>query len=191
MIKTSFVSKRTLKGADNDLFGVVLYNLVNKYIRRLAGKFYSVLSQDDIDDLVHDAYEKVLSKRHQFKADGNFHGWVFRICQNLVRDLTPKASEARYWNPSYDNASQYETLSKIYFVDCHFATDKDIIEQESLDYIWNAIDRLDDDGRRIVEMLIEDTPNAEIAKVLGYTDGNLRVKIHRIRKTLKSYGLCG
>jgi RNA polymerase sigma factor (sigma-70 family) len=105
--------------------------------------------------------------------------------------LTPKASEARYWNPSYDNASQHETLSKIYFVDCHFATDKDIIEQESLDYIWNAIDRLDDDGRRIVEMLIEDTPNAEIAKALGYSDGNLRVRIYRIRKTLKSYGLCG
>jgi hypothetical protein len=31
----------------------------------------------------------------------------------------------------------------------------------------------------------------KLVQALGYTDGNLRVKINRIRKTLKSFGLCG
>jgi DNA-directed RNA polymerase specialized sigma24 family protein len=53
--------------------------LVNKHIRKMAGKFYSILDQDDINDIVHDAYLKVIDKKHQYREDGNFEGWVFRI----------------------------------------------------------------------------------------------------------------
>ena len=38
----------TDKGAYADAFGTSLYNTVSKTVRRMAGKFYSILSDDDI-----------------------------------------------------------------------------------------------------------------------------------------------
>ena len=42
-------------GASNDLFGAYLYKLVNKNIRNLSGRFMSILSDQDVDDLDHEA----------------------------------------------------------------------------------------------------------------------------------------
>ena len=59
MVNTGTVSRNDSNYAEN-LFGVYLYTLVNKHIRLMAGKFYTVLEDDDIDDLVHDAWFKVI-----------------------------------------------------------------------------------------------------------------------------------
>ena len=42
--------------SDYTPLGASLYSTVNKNIRLMAGKFYSILSSEDIEDLVHDAY---------------------------------------------------------------------------------------------------------------------------------------
>ena len=55
MVNTRTVSRNDSNYAEN-LFGDYLYTLVNKHIRLMAGKFYTVLEDDDIDDLVHDAW---------------------------------------------------------------------------------------------------------------------------------------
>ena len=41
-------------GAGNNIFGAYLYKLVNKNIRSLSGRFTSILSEQDVDDLVHE-----------------------------------------------------------------------------------------------------------------------------------------
>ena len=63
-------------GASNDLFGAYLYKLVNKNIRNLSGRFMSILSDQDVDDLVHEAWLHVNEQRGSFKVGGNFEGWV-------------------------------------------------------------------------------------------------------------------
>ena len=61
-------------GAGNDLFGAYLYKLVNKNIRSLSGRFSSILSEQDVDDLVHDAWLHVNDQKASFKTSGNFEG---------------------------------------------------------------------------------------------------------------------
>ena len=101
-MKTRKNSKLTRKDFSDNLFGDYLYMLVNKHIRKMAGKFYSILDYDDINDLVHDAYLKVIDKKYQYREDGNFEGWVFRICQNFVREITPKQSRKLIDTISYN-----------------------------------------------------------------------------------------
>ena len=47
MVNTRSVSRNGSNCAEN-LFGDYLYTLVNKHIRLMAGKFYTVLEDDDI-----------------------------------------------------------------------------------------------------------------------------------------------
>ena len=61
MIKTIFAPIR--KGDYSNPFGAELYNTVSKTVRRMAGKFYSILSDEDVDDLVHDTYLKLLENQ--------------------------------------------------------------------------------------------------------------------------------
>ena len=44
--------KCALEGASSDLFGEYLYSLVDMNVRKLTKKFYSVVSEQDKDDLV-------------------------------------------------------------------------------------------------------------------------------------------
>ena len=64
----------TDKGAYADAFGTSLYNTVSKTVRRMAGKFYSILSDDDIDDLVHDTYLRLLENQEKADLSLNFDG---------------------------------------------------------------------------------------------------------------------
>ena len=66
MIKSSFVPKRGYE-LDCDPFDASLYTTVRKHIRLMAGKFYTILSDEDIEDLTHDAYLIVMENRD--KAD--------------------------------------------------------------------------------------------------------------------------
>ena len=85
MIKSSFVPKSGQKGGYNP-FGESLYATVNKNVRRMAGKFYSILSDEDMEDLVHDTYLRVMDNREKADLDKNVNGWIYRICRNCVND---------------------------------------------------------------------------------------------------------
>ena len=69
----------------------------------MAGKFYSILDDDDIDDMVQDAWENIAGMKDRYDESKNFEGWVYRICQNFVRDTTPKFTKRRETYSSYDD----------------------------------------------------------------------------------------
>lgn len=193
-MRTRKNTKLTRSNFNDKLFGDYLYMLVNKHIRKMAGKFYSILDQDDINDIVHDAYLKVIDKRHQYREDGNFEGWVFRICQNYVREITPKRSKkvvafASYdWDGSDDsvkNDSDYMS----YMADLSFSPDKEMCQREAQETIMNAVSRLKGDNLKVAEMMIDGYSTDDMEELLGCNNGNLRAKICRTRKELKSYGI--
>lgn len=73
-MKSIVNSKYAGVGASNDLFGAYLYKLVDKNIRSLTGRFMSILSSQDVEDIIHDAWLHVNEKKANFKAGGNFEG---------------------------------------------------------------------------------------------------------------------
>ena len=93
MMKNTYAQKCTNKVQETDLYGVELYDFVKKHTTKMAGKFYSILSNEDMEDLVHDAYLKVCDKRHHYKEGGNFNGWVWTICRNAVYDYADAKNE--------------------------------------------------------------------------------------------------
>ena len=85
MIKSSFVPKRGYE-LDCDPFDASLYTTVRKHIRLMAGKFYTILSDEDIEDLTHDAYLRVMENRDKADLNKNINGWIYRICRSLDKN---------------------------------------------------------------------------------------------------------
>ena len=181
-------------GATNDLFGAYLYRLANKNIRSLAGRFMSILSDQDVDDLVHDAWLHVNEQRGSFKAGGNFEGWVYKTCRNFLWKQTPKISKGLKVTLSYDNQENEDCfgLDSDYsseFADCTWAPDTQIVSRESEQHIWNTIGRLKENDQKLVGMMIDGMSRGKMADRMGCTDGTLRVKVLRVREKLNGYAI--
>ena len=181
-------------GASNDLFGAYLYKLVNKNIRSLSRKFMSILSDQDVDDLVHDAWLHVNEQRGSFKVGGNFEGWVYKTCRNFLWKLTPKISKGLKVTLSYDNQENDDCfgLDSDYsseFADCTWAPDTKLISRESEEHIYKTIDRLKDNDQKLVGMMIEGRARDKMAKEMGCKDSTLRVKVLRVREKLSNYAI--
>ena len=162
----------------------------------MAGKFYTILDSDDINDLVQDAYIKVVEKRHSFKEGGNFEGWVFRICQNYIWDITPKKNKRIMEIYSYDADGADDSISNdcdylSYMADCTYTPDKEICEREGQEMIMKAVGRLTGEKATLAHMMLEGYSTEEMEEQLECTNGTLRAKVCRLRKELRSYGICG
>ena len=181
-------------GASNDLFGAYLYKLVNKNIRSLSRKFMSILSNQDVDDLVHEAWLHVNEQKGSFKVGGNFEGWVYKTCRNFLWKLTPKISKGLKVTLSYDDqeSDDYFGLDSDYsseFADCTWAPDTLMISRESEQHIWDSIGRLKSNDQKLVGLMIDGRSRERMAREMDCTDGTLRVKILRVREKLNSYAI--
>ena len=146
-MKTRRSTKQNYKSPDGNLFGNYLYMLVNRNIRHMASKFSSILNTDDINDLVHEAWLKIQNKKYLFREDGNFEGWVFRICQNFVKGIAPKFRRHYMEVISYnadgaDNSISNDCDYLSYMADCTYSPDREICEREAQERIMWAIEHL-------------------------------------------------
>lgn len=128
-----------------------------------------------------DMYQEILT--NIWKSLDNFQGnsaistWIYRIAVNISISYTTKSvKESRlYINTETENLSeiiddnQEELLKK---------------EQE-IENLENAINRLSIIDKAMISLMLEGLSMKEIANVIGITESNVKVKIHRIKKQLK------
>jgi len=57
-------------------------------------------------------------------------------------------------------------------------------QEEKLAFLYSCVSELEETDRIIISLLLEDLPQAEIAAIVGLSDVNVRVKIHRIKDKL-------
>ena len=181
MIKKTYTQNAYRKVQDTEKFGVSLYEFVKRNIERMAGKFYSILSDEEIADLVQDTYLKVCEKRMQFQEDGNFNGWAWRICRNAVFDCADAKRKHNEKCVIYEQDWEYN--------DPTYIPDRQILKEEFKVRFWRAIDRLSPENRNIVDLLMKGTSYEKMAHTLGCSENALRVKICRARKELKRFNL--
>lgn len=193
MIASSFAHKSGQKGG-YDTFGESLYATVNKNVRRMAGKFYSILSDEDIEDLVHDTCLRVMNNRDKVDFNRNVNGWIYRICRNCVNDYTAAVSKRNGWmvelDEDYDDInSSYDLESNPVLADYTFTAERPIEEKEYEEQFWRSIRKLTPEYREVAMLLIDETPYSEMAQTLGCSEDTLRVRIFRTRKALLKLGI--
>lgn len=194
MIKTNYAPAQASMCSADHLFGEVLFNKVDKNVRLMAGKFWSILSDEDVEDLVHDTYLGILENKSKVDLSKNFYGWVYRICQNAVNKCAKAKSQRNGWileiDEDFDDDDEAFDLDRSSIMeDYTFMADRETLEKEFRERFNAAVAKLSSESRELVQMLMDEVPYDIMAQRLGCSEGTLRVKVFRIRKELGRFRL--
>ncbi|UII21291.1 RNA polymerase sigma factor [Fulvivirga ligni] len=127
---------------------------------------YSKGDRDLANDLTQETFVKVWAALPKFRSESAPKTWIYRICVNTCLLHIRKER----------NASKTEVS------DVPSVTDDSTHEDYS--HLYSAIGQLKELDRVIILLVLDELEYAEIATIVGISEGNLRVKISRIKKKL-------
>ena len=134
-----------------------------------------VENQEDAEELTQDTFLKAFEHLSSFKAECSFSTWICRIAYNTAISATRKKQELIVMDSAMlMNISDQQI--------------DDALNDESGERVGKlnkAIKKLDAKERALISLFYnEEKTIGEIALILGLTESNAKVKLHRIRKKL-------
>lgn len=133
-------------------------------------------NREDAEELTQDTFLKAFEHLSSFKAESSFSTWIYRIAYNTALSAARKKRHELF----VTDETLLATISDRQ-VDC-------ALDDESEEQIYKlnrAISRLDADERALLALFYDEEKSVgETALILGLTEGNVKVKLHRIRKKL-------
>ncbi len=156
---------------DKDAYGKI-YGLFYKRIYRYCQ--FNLARQEVAQDICQETFLRAWRSLPRFSLKGgSFQAYLFKIAHNLIIDLSRKKKEF-----SIDNYQEVASFEQ--------DLDENIIKEEDIKKVREAIDKLGDAERQIIILrYFEEMTSVEVAKVVGVRHGALRVRTHRILKKLK------
>ena len=149
-----------------------------KYFEEIYAYLHRRLKQEQIVcDICQNTFKKALLKIHQFEYRGlPFSAWLIRIAQNELNQHFRKNAKDRVI--SFDDSG----LQPIASESSHSTQDKDLLIQAMVE----ELNQLKGDDLAIIEMhYFEGRSYKEIALILDISEGNAKVKAHRIKERIK------
>jgi len=126
--------------------------------------------KDSANDLLQETFLKVWQNLDKFRNKSLISTWIYRIAVNTC--LTYLRSEKRQAKDELtDNI--IENKSEEYSE-----------KNEQVALLYTSISKLEENDRFIITMVLDELPYHEIAEICGISEGNLRVKIYRIKQKL-------
>ncbi len=132
---------------------------------------YGYTGDDDAaNDLMQETFLKVWQNLDKFRNQALISTWIYRIAVNTCLSwLRVEKRQAK--DKLTDNIieTKGEEISE---------------KNEQVALLYKCISKLEETERIIISMVLDEIPYAEIAEISGVSEGNLRVKIHRIKSKL-------
>lgn len=146
-----------------------IYQLYFSKVYRLCKGYFNG-NQDIASDATQEVFIKVWENLTKFRSESNISTWIFRIASNTCLMYLRKQS--------YKKEVRTDQFSEI-------STENDLQEtDEKLSKMYGCIDQLDPTSKLIIMMVLENLSYDKIAVIIGITEENLRVRIHRIKTKL-------
>ncbi len=162
--------------------------LIVKYSPRLYGLVYHMTSNhEDANDLMQDIWSKAFRSITGFRGKSSFYTWMHSIGVNMTINFLKK--RGRRFHLSLDD------------VDSNIQNDKEFIEltaasspvretdlNELQVRLNESMQKLSHDHRAVVTMFdIQGMPHAEIAKILGTSEGTVRSRLFYAHRQLQNF----
>ncbi len=126
---------------------------------------------DDQQDLFQEIVLQLWRSYDTFKGNSKISTWMYRVALNTAITLFRKTTR---------------TVKTDELADFHQPIDDDNDDnQQQISLLYKVIKMLGDIDRAIVMMYLDDVPYKDIAENIGITEVNARVKMNRLKKTLK------
>jgi len=139
---------------------------------RLISRFFR--SREDVEDLAQDVFLKLFSRIDQVRPDENFSGWLARVTVNTCYDELRKTRRRKVAMETYGPQPFHEPSVA--------PTEPDTYGKARL-----ALQSLDPKLRiPLILKEVEEQSVEEIARTMGLTQTNVKVRLFRARKKLAS-----
>jgi RNA polymerase sigma-70 factor (ECF subfamily) len=142
-----------------------IYSLYSPQIFRVCMGY--VNDADQAKDLTQETFISVWKNLSSFRNESKISTWIFRIATNNCLRAVEKNKRVTKMELPYNLPAIHEES-----------------QEEKLVFLYKAIAELEEMERIIIGLVLEDLPQAEIASIVGLSEGNTRVKIHRIKEKL-------
>jgi RNA polymerase sigma-70 factor (ECF subfamily) len=130
-------------------------------------------SDADREDLFQEIVIQLWKAYPKFKGDSKLSTWLYRVAINTAISGLRKKKD---FIKNYEPAAMPEPL-----VEHNEAHDA----EERLQQLYKAIEQLNAVEKAIVMLYMEDRPYDEMEEIIGLSQGNLRVKMNRIKEKLR------
>ncbi|HEX5668199.1 MAG TPA: sigma-70 family RNA polymerase sigma factor [Chitinophagaceae bacterium] len=137
----------------------IVFKLVNLY----------AADGEDRKDLVQEIMYQAWKGYPKFEGRAAFSTWLYRICLNTI--FTQKRKK---------NILEYKESLELYSP----KVEEPFSGSMEAKLLYRAIRSLPEADRAIISLHLDGYENADIADIIGISDGNVRVKLHRIKKQL-------
>lgn len=151
--------------------------LYNTYVERIFAYTYRLVRDEALaQDLTAVTFEKAYRNLNRFEWRGfSFCAWLYRIAHNEVmtyqrrnRIFSPLTALEKWWRSDQNVESEVQNN----------------LQQDGL---HTALERLDQADRDVLILrFYENLSSREIGEVLGYSEGNINVRLHRALKKLRA-----
>jgi RNA polymerase sigma-70 factor (ECF subfamily) len=149
-------------------FNLIYQEHYPKVFRLCKGYFHGDITLSD--DATQEVFIKIWEKLDTFRNEASISTWIYRITVNTcLLHLRKKKSKSEFTTDSFP-VLPAESYSE----------EKDI----QLNKMYNCIQKLDETGKIIILMILEGFEYDKISDVIGIKEESLRVRIHRIKKSL-------
>lgn len=151
-----------------DLFFEEIYKQYSPRVLRLCMGYTGDAMK--ADDLLQETFIKVWQNLEKFRGDAQIGTWIYRIAVNtcLQNIRLEKKNESARMQEGTDVRAENDQ------------------KEQQVQLLYKCITMLEENDRLIIGLYLEEVPYAQIAQAVGITEGNLRVKIHRIKEQLSA-----
>ncbi len=163
-------------------------DLIVKYSPRLYGLVYNMTSNhDDTHDMMQDIWSKAYRSITTFRGKSSFYTWIHSIAVNMTINFLKKRNRRSHLSlDDMDSAVHHDKD----FVE--LAASSTPIREANLNELQKrlneAMQRLSEDHRAVVTMFdIQGMPHAEIAKILGISEGTVRSRLFYAHRQLQNF----
>ncbi|MBN2773188.1 MAG: RNA polymerase sigma factor, partial [Prolixibacteraceae bacterium] len=133
---------------------------------------------EDQKDMYQEVLVNIWKSLDNFRGDSAISTWVYRVAVNTSLTFTGKAfrhmklivnSDTKNLNSFLDDENLKEKLE----------------EETRLDKLQVELNQLSVIDKALISLMLEGLSMKEVADVIGITEPNVKVKIHRIKQQLK------
>lgn len=142
-----------------------IYELYWQRIFRLCMGY--VNNPDLAQDLAQETFIIVWQQLPKFRNESSIGTWIFRIASNnCLRQIEKEKKFAKADLPINLEEKKQESM------------------EPQIQMLYQFISELPETDRIIISLELEEVKQAEIAHIVGLSESNIRVKIHRIKEKL-------
>jgi RNA polymerase sigma-70 factor (ECF subfamily) len=162
--------------------------LLLRYQQRVYGVIYNMVNNHaDTNDLLMETFAKAYQNIHGYKADAAFYTWIYRIAVNQSINFLRRN---KYRNDVSMDDTDSELQNQKEFMDPGISSDVD--RQNNIAELQKKLNeslmKLSEQHRAVVTLFdVQGLSHAEIAKVMGCSEGTVRSRLFYAHKQLQNY----